>query len=57
MLTVDSKRRRHHARMHSALLLIAMAALLSYCGWIVAAWDGVSWTPKMRQVAKVEPCP
>ena len=44
LLTVDSKRRRHHARMHSALLLIAMAALLSYCGWIVAAWDGVLWS-------------
>jgi heat shock protein HtpX len=26
------------------LLLIAMAALLSYCGWIVAEWDGILWS-------------
>jgi heat shock protein HtpX len=45
VLTGDSKRRRRHAaRLHSALLLIAMATLLSYCGWIVAAWDGVLWS-------------
>jgi Zn-dependent protease with chaperone function len=26
------------------LLLVAMAALLSYCGWIIAAWDGIVWS-------------
>jgi heat shock protein HtpX len=26
------------------LLLIAMAALLSYCGWTVAEWDGILWS-------------
>jgi heat shock protein HtpX len=26
------------------LLLIAMAAVLSYCGWIVAEWDGILWS-------------
>ena len=31
-------------RQHSALLLIAMAALLSYCGWIIAEWDGILWS-------------
>ena len=44
MVTADSERRRRHTRQHSALLLIAMAALLSYCGWIVAEWDGILWS-------------
>lgn len=44
MATADSERRRRHTRCHSALLLIAMAALLSYCGWIVAEWDGILWS-------------
>ena len=44
VVTADSERRRRHTRQHSALLLIAMAALLSYCGWIVAEWDGILWS-------------
>ena len=44
MVTADSKRRRRHIRLHSAMLLLAMAALLSYCGWIVAEWDGILWS-------------
>ena len=44
MVTADSERRRRHTRHHSALLLIAMSALLSYCGWIVAEWDGILWS-------------
>lgn len=40
----DSERRRRHIRHHSALLLMSMAALLSYCGWIVAEWDGILWS-------------
>jgi heat shock protein HtpX len=44
VLSADSERRRRHTRQHSALLLIAMAALLSYCGWIVAEWNGILWS-------------
>ena len=44
MVSADTERRRRHTRQHSALLLIAMAALLSYCGWIVAEWDGILWS-------------
>jgi heat shock protein HtpX len=44
VVTADSRLRRRHSRHHSALLLIAMAALLAYCGWIVAAWDGILWS-------------
>ena len=44
MVTADSEHRRRHTRHHSALLLVAMAALLSYCGWIIAAWDGIVWS-------------
>ena len=44
MVTADSEHRRRQTRQHSALLLIAMAALLSYCGWIVAEWDGILWS-------------
>ena len=44
MITADSERRRRHIRHHTALLLTAMAALLAYCGWIVAAWDGILWS-------------
>ncbi len=44
MVIADSERRRRHIRHHSALLLIAMAALLSYCGWIVAEWNGILWS-------------
>jgi hypothetical protein len=40
----DGKRRRRQIRRHSALLLTAMAALLSYCGWIVGEWDGILWS-------------
>jgi heat shock protein HtpX len=44
VITADSERRRRHIRHHTALLLTAMAALLSYCGWIVAEWDGILWS-------------
>jgi hypothetical protein len=44
VVTADSEHRRRHTRHHSALLLVAMAALLSYCGWIIAAWDGIVWS-------------
>jgi heat shock protein HtpX len=44
VVSADSERRRRHTRQHSALLLIAMAALLSYCGWIVAEWNGILWS-------------
>ena len=44
VVTADSERRRRHTRQHSASLLIAMAALLSYCGWIIAEWDGILWS-------------
>lgn len=40
----ESARRRHRSRFHSALLLLAMAALLAYSGWIVADWQGVLWS-------------
>jgi heat shock protein HtpX len=40
----ESARRRHRSRFHSALLLLAMAALLAYCGWIVADWQGILWS-------------
>src|SRR5271169_4270890 len=39
-----SEHRRRPSRIHSALLLTAMAALLWYCGWIVAEWEGVVWS-------------
>ena len=39
-----SEHRRCRSQIHSALLLMAMAALLSYCGWIVAEWDGIVWS-------------
>jgi len=44
VVAADSERRRRHIRQHSALLLIAMAALLAYCGWIVAGWEGIVWS-------------
>jgi hypothetical protein len=44
VLTADSDCLRRRTRHHSALLLIAMAAVLSYCGWIVAEWDGILWS-------------
>jgi heat shock protein HtpX len=36
--------RRRRNRTQIALFLFAMAALLAYCGWIVAGWDGVLWS-------------
>jgi H+/gluconate symporter-like permease len=51
------------------LLGLALLVWLAYRGWsilllapgaalIAAAFaGGLSWTPKMRQLAKVEPCP
>jgi hypothetical protein len=44
MVTAGSERRHRHIRHYSALLLVAMAALLSYCGWIVAEWEGILWS-------------
>jgi heat shock protein HtpX len=43
VVTANSERRRRHTWQHSAVLLIAMAGLLSYCGWVVAGWDGILW--------------
>jgi heat shock protein HtpX len=40
----QSARRRRRSRLHSVLLLAGMAALLAYCGWIVADWPGVLWS-------------
>jgi heat shock protein HtpX len=40
----ESARRRQRSRFHSGLLLLAMAALLAYCGWIVADWQGILWS-------------
>jgi heat shock protein HtpX len=39
----ERARRRRHSRFHSTLLLLAMAALLGFCGWVVADWRGVLW--------------
>ena len=39
-----SEHRRRRSQIHATLLLIAMAALLSYCGWIIAEWDGIVWS-------------
>jgi heat shock protein HtpX len=36
--------RRRRSLWHSVLLLTAMAALLAYCGWLVADWEGVLWS-------------
>jgi heat shock protein HtpX len=38
----DARRRR--SRRHSVLLLMVMAALLAYCGWIIADWKGILWS-------------
>lgn len=43
-LSAGDARRRRHSLHHSVLLLMAMAALLAYCGWIVAAWQGIVWS-------------
>ena len=32
----ESARRRRRSRLHSVLLLLQMAALLAYCGWVIA---------------------
>jgi heat shock protein HtpX len=37
-------RRRRRSRVHSTLLLLAIAALLAYCGWIVADCQGALWS-------------
>jgi heat shock protein HtpX len=44
IVNADSERRRRQIRRHSALLLAAMAALLSYCGWVIAEVDGIVWS-------------
>jgi heat shock protein HtpX len=43
VVAASSEHRRRHIRRHSAVLLIAMGGLLSYCGWIVAEWEGILW--------------
>jgi heat shock protein HtpX len=40
----NSERRRRRSLLHSVLLLSAMAALLAYCGWIIAGWKGILWS-------------
>jgi heat shock protein HtpX len=37
-------RRRWRSRLNSVLLLSAMAALLAYCGWVVAGGPGILWS-------------
>ena len=44
MVAGASERRRRHIWRHSVLLLVTMAALLAYCGWIVAEWEGILWS-------------
>ena len=39
-----SARRRRRSLLHSVFLLLAMAALLAYCGWIIAEWRGILWS-------------
>jgi len=42
-MSVESDRRRRRSRIHSGFLLVAMAALLSYCGWMIDEWEGILW--------------
>ena len=44
VMDAESARRRRRSRLHSVLLLLQMAALLAYCGWIVAGWQGALWS-------------
>jgi heat shock protein HtpX len=44
VIGTESARRRRRSRLHSVLLLLQMAALLAYCGWVVANWQGVLWS-------------
>jgi hypothetical protein len=43
MRTSDA-RRRYRSQAQIVALLVAMGALLAYCGWIVAGWDGIVWS-------------
>jgi heat shock protein HtpX len=43
-VSMEGERRRHRSRLHAALLMTAMAALLAFCGWVVAEWDGILWS-------------
>jgi len=36
--------RRRRIRVHIGLLLLTMGAVLAFCGWIVAAWQGLLWS-------------
>lgn len=36
--------RRRSNRSQIVALLAAMGALLAYCGWIIAGWDGIAWS-------------
>jgi heat shock protein HtpX len=42
MRTSGARRRSNRAQI--VALLAAMGALLGYCGWIVAGWDGIAWS-------------
>jgi hypothetical protein len=43
-LSAGDARRRRRSRRHAGLLLIAMAALLGYCGWLAVGWEGILWS-------------
>ncbi|HVC50637.1 MAG TPA: M48 family metalloprotease [Stellaceae bacterium] len=40
----EERRRRRRNWVHSAFLLLAICALLAYCGWIVAGRVGLTWS-------------
>lgn len=42
-MVIAQERRRRSLR-HSFLLLAAMGAVLAFCGWIIAGWEGVGWS-------------
>jgi len=42
MRTSGARRRSNRAQI--VALLAAMGALLAYCGWIIAGWDGIAWS-------------
>ena len=43
-LSAGNVLRGRRSRRHSILLLITMAALLGYCGRLVAGWAGIRWS-------------
>jgi heat shock protein HtpX len=44
VLSAGDAHRRRRSRRHSVLLLIAMAVLLAYCGWLAVGWEGILWS-------------